>query len=51
MRSKKVIIVYSLVEESQERTNEELEEEISAELSNVWCPWCKAVEKVNVIEE
>jgi len=51
MRGKKVIIVYSLVEESQEITNKELEEEISAELSNVWCPWCKAVEKVKVVEE
>lgn len=49
---KKAVIVISLVEESAEKANEEIEKEIFEELSrrpaNV--PWMKMVEKVTVTE-
>jgi len=49
---KKVIIELSLVEESVEKANAEIEKEIFDELSgNVpVIPWCKKVEKVTVTE-
>ena len=51
MKQKKVTILCSLVEESQEKTNEEIEDEILKELSVTWIPWCKQIEKVKVLEE
>lgn len=51
MKKRMVMIVFSLVEESREKTNKELEEEIKKELSRITLPWCKEVEEVKVIEE
>ena len=50
--SKKVMIVVSLVEESAEKANEEIEKEIFEELSKGLprIPWFKEVEKVTVTE-
>jgi len=50
--AKKVIIEISLVEESAEKANEEIEKEIFDELSVglLVIPWCKKVEKVTVTE-
>ena len=51
--SKKAVIVVRLVDESTERTNEELEKEIWLELSTSEpkIPWFKSVEKVTIVEE
>jgi len=53
MKTKKVIIVINLVEESAEKANEEIEKEIYQELSTDLpvIPWLESVEKVTVIEE
>jgi len=53
MKTKKVIIVINLVEESVEKTNEEIEKEILQELTEDMpiIPWLESVEKVTVIEE
>ena len=52
MKTKKVMIVISLVEEAREETNEEIEKEIFQELSkDLKIPWCKKVEKVEVVEK
>jgi len=53
MKTKRVIIVINLVEESVERANDEIEKEIFQELSTEIpvIPWLKRVEKVTVIEE
>ena len=53
MKTKKVIIVINLVEESVEKANEEIEKEIFQELSTDLpvIPWLESVEKVTVIEE
>jgi len=50
--NKRAIIEISLVEESTEKANQEIEKEIFEELSKVWprIPWCKEVEKVTVTE-
>ena len=50
--NKKVIIAIDLVEESAEKTNEEIEKEILEELSKhpPVIPWMKKVEKVTVKE-
>jgi len=50
---KKVMIVISLVEEAQEEANETIEKEIVQELSKdiPKIPWCKKVEKVEVVEK
>jgi len=50
--SKKAVIVVSLVEESAEKPNEEIEKEILEELSKhpSVVPWLKKVEKVTVTE-
>ena len=50
--SKKATIVISLVEESVEKSSEEIEREIFDELSKGLpkIPWCKKVEKVTVTE-
>ena len=50
--SKKAIIVVSLVEESAEKSNEEIEKEILEELSKhpPMIPWLKKAEKVTVTE-
>jgi hypothetical protein len=47
---KKAVIVISLVEESTEKANKEIEAEIFKELSEcpVKIPWMKKVEKVSV---
>jgi len=45
------MVTFSLVEESQEKTNEELKEEISKEVSSILLPWCKAIERVEVIDK
>ena len=52
MKTKKAVIVISLVEESKGIPNEEIEKEIREELSQDWprIPWCKRVEKVTVSE-
>jgi len=49
---KKAVIVVSLVEESAEKANEEIEREIFEELSKGLpkIPWMKKVEKVTVTE-
>jgi hypothetical protein len=48
--SKKATIVISLVEESVERSSEEIEKEIFQELSKgtARIPWCKKIENVKV---
>jgi len=49
---KKAVIVIRLVEESAEKTNEEIERDILEELSSEpRIPWFKSVEKVSVKEE
>ena len=52
MKTKKAIIVINLVEESVEKTNEEIEKEILQELIDDLpiIPWLANVEKVTVIE-
>lgn len=49
---KKAAILISLVEESNQKTNEEIERQILKELSRrpVMIPWMKKVEKVTVTE-
>lgn len=49
---KKAIIVISLVEESVEKSNQEIEREIFDELLKGLpkIPWCKKVEKVTVTQ-
>ena len=53
MTMKKVIIIINLVEESVEKTNEEIEKEILQDLVDDMpiIPWLERVEKVTVIEE
>jgi hypothetical protein len=51
MKNRKVMVIFSLVEESRGKTNGELEEEISKELSNILLPWCEAIERVEVVDE
>ena len=50
--SKKVVIEISLVEESSEKTNDEIANEIFKELSEgaAIIPWCGKVKKVVVVE-
>lgn len=52
MRTKKAVITILLVEESQEKSNEELEKEIFKTLSKSlpMIPWFARVEKVKVTE-
>ena len=52
MKTKKVMIVISLVDEAQEETNETIEEEILQELMKDLpkIPWCRKLEKVEVME-
>jgi len=49
---KKASITISLLDESEEKTNEELEKEILRELSKITSriPWCKKIEKVAVTD-
>jgi len=49
---KKVVIEISLVKESAENTNEEIEKEIFDELSEGLpkIPWMKQVERIEVVE-
>lgn len=50
---KKAVIVIQLVEESDEEPNDQIEKEISEELSKdspIVIPWFKKVEKVTVKE-
>jgi hypothetical protein len=49
---KKAIIEISLVEESTEKANKEIEKEIFNDLSEgrLVIPWCKKVEKVTLTE-
>jgi len=53
MKTKKVVIVVNLVEESIEKANEEIEKDILHELNDDMpiIPWLDRVEKVTVIEE
>ncbi|MGA2767514.1 MAG: hypothetical protein ABSF24_04275 [Candidatus Bathyarchaeia archaeon] len=48
--TKKATIIISLVDESCEKTNEQIQKEIFQELTKSWAriPWCKKVEKVTV---
>jgi len=50
--AKKAVIVISLVKESAEKTNDEIEKEILQDLSRhpAKIPWMKKVEKVTVTE-
>jgi len=48
--NKKAIIEISLVNESREVENEQIEKDITDELSESIIPWCKQIEKV-VVEE
>ncbi len=50
--AKKAVIVVTLVEESEEKTNDELEKEIFFELSKapLVIPWMKQLEKVEIVE-
>ena len=50
--TKKVVIVISLVEESIEKTNKEIEKDVLEELSKDLprIPWCKNVERVTVTD-
>jgi len=50
--TKKASIIISLLEESEEKTNEELEKEIFKELSKTTSriPWCKKIERVTVTQ-
>jgi len=50
--AKKATITVSLLEESEEKTNRELENEIFRELTRIASriPWCKKIEKVKVID-
>lgn len=52
MKTKKVMIIVSLVNEAREETNETIEKEIFQELSKnlPTIPWCKKLEKVEVME-
>ena len=49
---KKAVIEISLVEESAEKANKEIEKEIFNDLSEgrLVIPWCKKVEKVTVTQ-
>lgn len=49
---KKVVIVATLVEESEEKSNEELEKEILVELSKgpARIPWVDQIDEVKVME-
>jgi hypothetical protein len=51
MKNRKIMVIFSLVEESQEKTSRELEEEISKELSGILLPWCESIERVEVVDE
>jgi hypothetical protein len=51
MKNRKIMVIFSLVKESREKTSRELEEEVSKELSIILLPWCKAIERVKVVEE
>jgi len=53
MKGKKAIIVISLVKESEEKPNKEIEREILRALveSLPTIPWLESVEKVTVIQE
>jgi len=53
MKTKKVMIVISLIKEAQKEADETIEKEIFQELSEdlTKIPWCKKVEKVEVIEK
>jgi predicted transcriptional regulator len=51
MKNRKIMVIFSLVEESQEKTSKDLEEEVSKELSSILLPWCKAIERVKVVDE
>jgi len=50
--TKKVVIVISLVEESIEKTNKEIEKDVLEELSKDLprIPWFKKVERVTVMD-
>lgn len=50
MPRKIVIMVMSLVKESVEASNKEIEEEILKELKELRVPWMEKVEKVTVLE-
>jgi len=50
VRNKRAIIEISLVSESREMKNEQIEKDITDELSEGIIPWCKQIEKV-VVEE
>lgn len=50
MPRKIAIMVISLVKESVEEPNEEIEEEILKELKELRIPWVEKVEKITVLE-
>jgi hypothetical protein len=50
MKTKKAIITITLVEESQQKANQEIENEILQELTPQQIPWCRKIETVKIIE-
>jgi hypothetical protein len=50
---KKAVILISLVKESADKQNKELEKDILEKLSEEYAPipWLKSVEKVTIVEE
>lgn len=50
---KKAVIILTLVDESREKSNDELEKEIFDELSRApgKIPWMKQVKKVEIVED
>jgi len=51
LKKRKVLIVLSLVDESNSQTNEDLEREIKEELSDTFIPWCRRIDRVRIIED
>jgi len=45
MKNKRAVIVFSLINESTEVKNEEIEKDTLDELSESIIPWCKRIEK------
>ncbi len=53
MKTRRAIIVVSLIEESSEKSDEDIEKEILEELKNevLFTPWVESIERVTVIDE
>ncbi len=53
MKTRRAIIVVNLIEESSEKSDEDIEKEILEELKNemLIAPWVESIQKVTVIDE